>query len=362
MELNWGKVMKKNLIDIVVAAALGMAATSALAEDMYRGAWYALPGLSYNWTDSDLNAQDDLGGFIRAGKEINDKWDFQVGGSYASIDGNQTGKYKQTLLGVDALYMFSREKLRPFLLVGIGYAHNKVDYMGGSDSSWMANVGAGVQYLVNDTIGLQADVRQVWSEAKIGTPAASSSDTISNTVLNFGAILRFGGPVPATEIVAEPATEIVAEPATEIVAEPATEIVAEPCSPNVETIEIQSEALFDFDKAVIRDNSNRALDEAIAKMKDHGDVEFILVTGHTDRIGSEAYNQKLSERRANAVKKYLSTHGIDVARIKSQGKGESEPVVDCKGVKGTKNLIECLAPNRRVIVDATHKETEGCGK
>ena len=346
MELNWGKVMKKNLIDIVVAAALGMAATSALAEDMYRGAWYALPGLSYNWTDSDLNAQDDLGGFIRAGKEINDKWDFQVGGSYASIDGNQTGKYKQTLLGVDALYMFSREKLRPFLLVGIGYAHNKVDYMGGSDSSWMANVGAGVQYLVNDTIGLQADVRQVWSEAKIGTPAASSSDTISNTVLNFGAILRFGGPVPATEIVAEPATEI----------------VAEPCSPNVETIEIQSEALFDFDKAVIRDNSNRALDEAIAKMKDHGDVEFILVTGHTDRIGSEAYNQKLSERRANAVKKYLSTHGIDVARIKSQGKGESEPVVDCKGVKGTKNLIECLAPNRRVIVDATYKETEGCGK
>ena len=338
--------MKKNHIVMLVAAALGMAATSALAEDMYRGAWYALPGLSYNWTDSDLNAQDDLGGFIRAGKEINDKWDFQVGGSYASIDGNQTGKYKQTLLGVDALYMFSREKLRPFLLVGLGYAHNKVDYMGGSDSSWMANVGAGVQYLVNDTIGLQADVRQVWSEAKIGTPAASSSDTISNTVLNFGAILRFGGPVPATEIVAEPATEI----------------VAEPCSPNVETIEIQSEALFDFDKAVIRDNSNRALDEAIAKMKDHGDVEFILVTGHTDRIGSEAYNQKLSERRANAVKKYLSTHGIDVARIKSQGKGESEPVVDCKGVKGTKNLIECLAPNRRVIVDATHKETEGCGK
>jgi OOP family OmpA-OmpF porin len=354
------KVMKRNHIGMLVAAALGMAATSALAEDMYRGAWYALPGLSYNWTDSDLNAQDDLGGFIRAGKEINDKWDFQVGGSYASIDGNQTGKYKQTLLGVDALYMFSREKLRPFLLVGLGYAHNKVDYMGGSDSSWMANVGAGVQYLVNDNFGLQADVRQVWSEAKIGTPAASSSDTISNTVLNVGAIFRFGGSTLAPVAAAEPTPAPAA--ATEPAPVPAPVAAAEPCTPNVETIEIQSEALFDFDKAVIRGKSNQALDEVIAKMKDHGDVEFVLVTGHTDRIGSDAYNQKLSERRANAVRKYLSTHGIDGARIKSQGKGESEPVVDCKGVKGTKNLIECLAPNRRVIVDATHKETEGCDK
>lgn len=352
--------MKRNHIGMLVAAALGMAATSALAEDMYRGAWYALPGLSYNWTDSDLNAQDDLGGFIRAGKEINDKWDFQVGGSYASIDGNQTGKYKQTLLGVDALYMFSREKLRPFLLVGLGYAHNKVDYMGGSDSSWMANVGAGVQYLVNDNFGLQADVRQVWSEAKIGTPAASSSDTISNTVLNVGAIFRFGGSTLAPVAAAEPTPAPAA--ATEPAPVPAPVAAAEPCTPNVETIEIQSEALFDFDKAVIRGKSNQALDEVIAKMKDHGDVEFVLVTGHTDRIGSDAYNQKLSERRANAVRKYLSTHGIDGARIKSQGKGESEPVVDCKGVKGTKNLIECLAPNRRVIVDATHKETEGCDK
>ena len=352
------KVVKKNLIGMVVAASFAMSATSALAEDMYRGAWYALPGVSYNWTDSDLKADDDMGAFIRAGKEINEKWDLQIGGSYASIDGDQTGKYKQTLLGVDALYMFNREKLRPFLLVGLGYARNKVDYMGGTDNSWMANVGAGMQYLVNDTFGLQADIRQVWSEAKIGTPADSSSETISNTVLNVGAIFRFGGVTPAP-VAAEPAPAPVA--AAEPAPAPAPVVAAEPCTPNVETIEIQSEALFDFDKAVIRGSSNQALDELVAKIKEHGDVEFVLVTGHTDRIGSDAYNQKLSERRANAVRKYLATHGVDGARIKSEGKGESEPVVDCKGVRGTKPLIECLAPNRRVVVDATHKQTEGCG-
>ena len=351
--------MKKSLMGIVIAATLGTAATTASAEDMYRGAWYALPGISHNWTDSDLKAENDVGAFIRAGKEINEKWDLQVGGSYASMDGNTTGKYKQTLLGVDALYMFSREKLRPFLLVGLGYAHNKVDYMGGSKDSWMANVGAGVQYLVNDTVGLQADVRQVWSEAEIGTPSASSSDTISNTVLNLGAIFRFGAPAPtaAVEPVPQPAPTAAVEP----VPQPAPEVVAEPCSPKTETIVIQSEALFDFDKSVIKDKSNQALDEIVAKIKEHGDVEFILVTGHTDRIGSDAYNQRLSERRATAVKKYLAAHGVDGAHVKSEGKGESEPVVECKDVKGRKALIECLAPNRRVVVDATHKQVEGCG-
>lgn len=350
--------MKKNLMSLALMAGLGLTSFAALAEDgAYKGSWYALPGVSYNSTDSDLNAKDDVGGFIRAGKEISQDWDVQFGGSYASVDGNTTGKYKQTLLGVDALYMFSREKLRPFLLVGLGYAHNKLDYAvaGGSKDSVMGNVGAGVQYLVTENIGLQADLRSVWSEANIG----ADSKTVANTVLNFGAIFRFGVPAP---VVAEPAPQPVA-----VIVEPAPQpavVAAEPvkpaCKPTVETITIQSEALFDFDNTVVKGKSNKVLDEIAAKIKEHDDVEFILVTGHTDIIGTDAYNQKLSERRAGAVKKYLAIHGIKDVRIKSVGKGESEQVVDCKGVKGNKQIIECLAPNRRVVVDATHKQEEGC--
>ncbi len=352
-------MMKKNISYFALAAALGLSSTSVFAEEeMYKGAWYALPGISYNWTDNDLKANDDVGGFIRAGKEISQKWDVQFGGSYASMDGNTDGKYKQTLLGVDALYMFSREKLRPFLLVGLGYAHNKLDSvaLSGSKDSVMGNIGAGVQYLVTENIGLQADLREVWSEANVG----GDNKTIANTVLNLGAIFRFGAPAPA--VVAEPAPLPVA--AQPVVESPAPVAVAEPvkpaCKPIVETITIQSEALFGFDNAVIKGKNNQVLDDIAAKIKEHGDVEFVLVTGHTDRIGSDAYNQKLSERRANAVKKYLAAHGISDVRMKSTGKGESEPVVDCKGVKGTKNLIECLAPNRRVVVDATHKQEDGC--
>jgi OOP family OmpA-OmpF porin len=340
-------VMKKNLIGMVVAGAIGVIAMPASAEDMYRGAWYALPGISYNWTDSALNADDGLGGFIRAGKEINEKWDLQVGGSYASVDGNTTGKYKQTLLGVDALYMFSREKLRPFLLAGIGYAHNKTDYstLNASKDSFMGNLGVGVQYLVTDNIGLQADLREVWSQAEVGTTGATDSKTVANTVLNFGAIFRFGAPEPA------PAPEPVVAP------EPAPV-----CKPKVETITIQSEALFDFDKSTIKGKYSQILEEVAAKIKEHNDVEFVIVTGHTDRIGTDAYNQKLSQRRADAVKKYLASHGVSDVRIKAEGRGESEPIVDCKGVKGFKELVECLAPNRRVVVDASHKQQDGCSE
>ena len=348
--------MKKNLMSLALLTTLSIASLAAYAEDdAYKGAWYALPGVSYNWTDSDLKADDGMGGFIRAGKEISQNWDVQFGGSYASVDGNADGKYKQTLLGIDALYMFSREKLRPFLLVGVGYAHNKLDYAvaGGSKDSLMANVGAGVQYAFTESIGLQADLRSVWSEAEVG----ADGKTIANTVLNIGAIFRFDSPAPVAA--AEPAPQpVLAAPVAET---PAPVVAAKPvCKPVLETITIQSEALFDFDKYTIKGKNNQVLDEVAAKIKEHDDIEFVLVTGHTDKIGSDAYNQKLSERRADAVKKYLASHGIKDVRIKSVGKGETEPVVDCAGVKGSKKVIECLAPNRRVVVDATHKQEDGC--
>jgi len=97
----------------------------------------------------------------------------------------------------------------------------------------------------------------------------------------------------------------------------------------------------------------------VAKLKEHEEFKLVMVTGHTDRIGSEAYNQKLSEQRANKVKDYLVSQGIDAGRLQAVGKGESEPVVDCKGIRG-KQLVECLAPNRRVVIlDQEQHKVEG---
>lgn len=122
-------------------------------------------------------------------------------------------------------------------------------------------------------------------------------------------------------------------------------------------ITLQAETLFDFDKSVIHASGKKQLDDqVVGKMKEYPQVEVVLVTGHADRIGSDAYNQKLSQRRADAVKEYLVAQGVETNRIETAAKGESEPVVSCDDVKGkvsgkNKKLVECLQPNRRVMVE-----------
>lgn len=130
-----------------------------------------------------------------------------------------------------------------------------------------------------------------------------------------------------------------------------------PDKPAFEKITLQAETLFAFDKAVIHPEGKQHLnDEVVTKMKQYPQVEAILVTGHADRIGTDAYNQNLSERRAAAVKDYLVGQGIESSRIQTAAKGESEPVVSCSEIKGresskNKALIACLQPNRRVVVE-----------
>ena len=137
-------------------------------------------------------------------------------------------------------------------------------------------------------------------------------------------------------------------------AAPAAAAPAAPAAPkpSAEKITVAADALFDFDKAVLRPEGKAKLDELVAKA---GQIklEVILAVGHTDRLGSAAYNQKLSERRANAVKEYLVAKGIEANRVYTEGKGETQPVTGatCKGNTKTKALINCLQPDRRVDIE-----------
>ena len=108
--------------------------------------------------------------------------------------------------------------------------------------------------------------------------------------------------------------------------------------------------LFDFDKAVLKPEGKAAIDsQVVGKLSQVQKLEVVLVTGHTDRIGTDAYNQKLSMRRADTVRDYLVSKGVDKAKIETLGMGEKQPVVQCDQ-KSMKALIECLQPNRRVEV------------
>jgi OOP family OmpA-OmpF porin len=120
--------------------------------------------------------------------------------------------------------------------------------------------------------------------------------------------------------------------------------------PTLEHIEIQEDTLFGFNLTEIDPVNYPVLDKAIRKIKAQQDAVLVLVTGHSDRIGSDKNNLIISERRSEAVKQYLKTNGVSELIIKSLSKGPSEPLVYCEN-KDRALLIQCLAPNRRVTID-----------
>jgi OOP family OmpA-OmpF porin len=104
-----------------------------------------------------------------------------------------------------------------------------------------------------------------------------------------------------------------------------------------------ADAFFDFDKSVVKPAGKAKLDDLVAKIKGIN-LEVIIAVGHTDSIGSDAYNQKLSVRRAEAVKAYLVSKGIEKNRVYTEGKGEKQPVASNKTKEGR-------AKNRRVEIE-----------
>lgn len=116
--------------------------------------------------------------------------------------------------------------------------------------------------------------------------------------------------------------------------------VAEPTATKVV---LNADTFFDFDKSTLKPEGRQILDQ-VASQANSINLETLIATGHTDSIGTEAYNQKLSERRANTVKNYLISKGIDPNRIYAEGKGELSPVASNKTREGR-------AQNRRVEIE-----------
>jgi len=141
-------------------------------------------------------------------------------------------------------------------------------------------------------------------------------------------------------------------------AEPAPMPQPAPAAPLLQKISFSADALFAFDKSELKPEGKAMLDDLVRQLNG-ATYGVISATGHTDRFGSDAYNQKLSERRADTVKEYLVSHDILASRINAEGKGESQPITksgDCLGAKSAK-VIACLQPDRRVDVEIQGTKT-----
>ena len=129
-------------------------------------------------------------------------------------------------------------------------------------------------------------------------------------------------------------------------------------TPVTEKVTLSADALFDFDKSTIRPDGAAKLDDLVSRMRGIN-LETVIAVGHADRFGSDAYNLKLSMRRAESVKAYLVSKGIDAKRISIDGKGERQPVTkpgDCKGPKSPR-VVACLQPDRRVEIEVIGSRT-----
>ncbi len=146
-------------------------------------------------------------------------------------------------------------------------------------------------------------------------------------------------PAPAPAPGARPAAPAAAAPAA-----PAARPAAAAAQPPAATkVTYAADAFFDFDKSVLKPEGKAKLDDLVGKVKGIN-LEVVIAVGHTDSVGSDAYNQSLSVKRSEAVKAYLVSKGIEKNRVYTEGKGEKQPVADNKTTEGR-------AKNRRVEIE-----------
>ncbi len=210
--------------------------------------------------------------------------------------------------------------------------------------------------LVSKNVLLAATLATIGAAAQAQTPGVDMKGTVGYVIDQRGYVAKSGAGLcwrtgywtPAMAI-AECDPDLVAK----IVGTDKAVAPAVGPKPAAKKVTLAADALFDFNMATLRPEGIAKLDKVVADLKNIK-LEVIITVGHADRLGKDAYNQQLSERRAAAVKSYLVGKGVEANRVYAEGKGEKQPVTAGKCGKSetkTKQLIECLQPDRRVEIE-----------
>jgi OOP family OmpA-OmpF porin len=374
------------LLACAILAGAGINAASAAGQDRStvnsdtidpdwaHSAWYAGAGLGQGRAKIDderigrsLTAngaslesfttdQRDLGYKVFVGKKFNRYFAVEAGyfdigtfGFQATTSGNGNLRGETSFRGVnlDLIgHLPLTARLSALARVGGQYGRSTAHFSGNrlngvtapnpeKEEKFQAKVGLGLQYQINDAWAVRGEIERYRLRDPLGNRGEMDLASIS-LIRAFGR--PTARPIPAPEpVVMQPEVQPVAP-----VVQPAPQPVSEKVS-------FAAEALFDFDRAVVKPEGKTGLDELMSKLQGM-DTEVMIAVGHTDSVGSDAYNQTLSLRRADAVKAYLVSKGLDQARLYTEGKGETQPVAD----NGT---AEGRAKNRRVVIEVVGTRT-----
>ena len=299
-------------------STLGLAIGSLLAASSFgvfaqgQGAVEAEVFAKRYFTDSYRNMDDgnlyggSVGYFLTDDVSLNLSYGEYKSLNHDSIPGEKSKKAYGSLTALDAVYHFSTPGvgLRPYISAGMGHQSlsQRNSDRSGRDRTTFANIGAGAKYYFTENLFAKASLDGVHgfdnhqSEWMAGLAVG----------VNFG-----GSPAVAAAPVVEPEPVVYEEEYVE-----------------PETVRVELDAKFDFDKAVVKQDSYSDIENLAEFMKQFPQTTT-TVEGHTDSTGNAAYNQKLSERRAAAVRDVLvNQYGVEVERINSVGYGEERPVAD----------------------------------
>lgn len=329
---------------VVLGTLSLMAGTGAMAApDVPDPRWYVSPMVGYLHTDPDRDAKNGPTGYLGLGKPVtrNVNLEFNVQGT--NVDHDTAGQYEFRGAGASALGFVSRNpRFSPYLVVGAVALRTKRDGTGtgtsnGAHTNPAAEVGAGFFSRVLRDTSLRVDVRRrtVFDNDTIPDSSPFARGKSRNGESRFDDwIASVGVAIPLGAAPSAPP-----EPAPVVAA-------AEPAPPPPQTIKetvILEGVNFCFDCDQLSPQAKQLLDTNARKVIDANMSNNIELAGHTDSIGTDEYNQDLSQRRVNSVRTYLIEQGVDGARLTAQGYGESQPIADNSTPAGR-------AKNRRVEV------------
>lgn len=349
------------LIRAGVLCALGLATVSANAADE-TGKWYLTPKAGYLWTDNDRKVDDDNFYGLGIGKHISPEWSLEVNGVTGHYDATNVPGSRLNIraFSLDALRVFARaERVSPFLSIGAGYIKDGPEPVGRSEGSPLAQVGAGLLIdLAENAAG--SFVFQLRPEVKARWDFIDTRD--NNNFLDYSAGIGFqfawgAGRAPEA---AAPAAEPPPPPTPPPPPPPADSDGdgvldnADQCPGTPRGVAVDAvgcprkgsvtlkDVNFEFNSAKLTGDSHAVLDGVAADLKKHPRLK-VEMEGHTDSVGNDAYNLKLSQKRAESVREYLVSQGLPASQLTAKGFGETKPIASNKTKEGR-------AENRRVAM------------
>ena len=305
------RCLNKTLSALAVAA--GLLAVTAPAQAQLRElkpSWYLSPhATAFDPDDSYKVDGHGYGGGLRIGKPIANDWDIQLDASHARRS-KDSAKVQQSLLGVEALFLFSRKELQPFVSFGVGAEYDQRTLAGvrTKGTSPFASVGIGARWMFNDQLGMQLDYRRV--EGFMRDSDKWGFDRSGNNYYNLGLIWNFGVEPPrpaAPKVVA--AAPVVAPPPPP----PKPKVVAPPPPPPPpQTMTLDSTRLFELNSARIVPPVPE-LDAFAGALQSNPQIANVMITGHTDQLGSAAYNRNCRSNGPKQLRPISLARGLPPA-------------------------------------------------